>query len=345
VLRLRAATRKGRCATRRRSRDTARVMRVSSSSRYQRAPRPIRSGEQTSMVAEECRVVRKKIPTRRTVFRSSTAAPPPTVRLSFMVAGTKSPKTRAERESCAMSETIVRYGWPGVQTTQSCHISSNTHRQPPYHNIPRDLQIASLQIPILMPSATIAKAPVIPSDWETKALWAKSGTLMTISEYRMVHDQTICSNGRYWELFHSRLRRLSISHVSLCSRVFLYTRSIATWTSSFLHQNTSNRYLHTSTARMTVQRITMFKVASEADIPKFLEQYQTLAQNQKKVRCVNCQAQIVDSMADRFPYRTGRQAIHPLSRCPPPSKRSSYPRLQCPCTHNLLFPRRCKILR
>jgi hypothetical protein len=35
--------------------------------------------------------------------------------------------------------------------------------------------------------------------------WAKSGTLMTISEYRMVHDQTTCSNGRYWEVFHSRL--------------------------------------------------------------------------------------------------------------------------------------------
>jgi hypothetical protein len=64
----------------------------------------------------------------------------------------------------------------------------------------------------------------------------------------------------------------------------------------------------------------MFKVASEVDIPKFLEQYQTLAQNQKKVQRINCQAQIADSMADRFPYRTGRQAIHPLSRCPPPSE-------------------------
>jgi hypothetical protein len=27
----------------------------------------------------------------------------------------------------------------------------------------------------------------------------------------------------------------------------------------------------------------MFKVANEADIPQFIEQYQTLAQNQKKV--------------------------------------------------------------
>jgi hypothetical protein len=87
-----------------------------------------------------------------------------------MVAGTKSPKTRAERESCAMSEPIVRYGCSGVQTTQSCHISSDTRRQPPYHNIPRDLEIASPQILILMPSATIAKAPVLPSDWKAKAV-------------------------------------------------------------------------------------------------------------------------------------------------------------------------------
>ncbi|KAM0701971.1 hypothetical protein Q7P35_010881 [Cladosporium inversicolor] len=33
---------------------------------------------------------------------------------------------------------------------------------------------------------------------------------------------------------------------------------------------------------MTVQRITMFKVANEADIPQFFERYQTLNQNQKK---------------------------------------------------------------
>ena len=37
---------------------------------------------------------------------------------------------------------------------------------------------------------------------------------------------------------------------------------------------------------MTVQRITMFKVASEADIPQFFERYQTLKQDQKKVHQV-----------------------------------------------------------
>lgn len=31
----------------------------------------------------------------------------------------------------------------------------------------------------------------------------------------------------------------------------------------------------------------MFKVANEADIPRFLERYQTLAQDQKKVRNVH----------------------------------------------------------
>jgi hypothetical protein len=45
-----------------------------------------------------------------------------------------------------------------------------------------------------------------------------------------------------------------------------------------------NRNITTSTvARMPVQRITMFKVANEADIPQFLEKYQTLAKDQQKV--------------------------------------------------------------
>jgi hypothetical protein len=45
-----------------------------------------------------------------------------------------------------------------------------------------------------------------------------------------------------------------------------------------------NRKITTSTvARMTVQRITMFKVANEADIPQFIEKYQKLAQDQQKV--------------------------------------------------------------
>lgn len=49
-----------------------------------------------------------------------------------------------------------------------------------------------------------------------------------------------------------------------------------------------NRNITTSTAaKMPVQRITMFKVANEADIPQFLERYQTLAQDQQKV-CGAC---------------------------------------------------------
>jgi hypothetical protein len=51
-----------------------------------------------------------------------------------------------------------------------------------------------------------------------------------------------------------------------------------------LLRSTINRNITTSTvARMPVQRITMFKVANEADIPQFLEKYQTLAQDQQKV--------------------------------------------------------------
>jgi hypothetical protein len=54
----------------------------------------------------------------------------------------------------------------------------------------------------------------------------------------------------------------------------------------FTPSNPAYRKLYGTTARMTVQRITMFKVGNEADIPQFFERYQTLKQDQKKVHKV-----------------------------------------------------------
>lgn len=54
-------------------------------------------------------------------------------------------------------------------------------------------------------------------------------------------------------------------------------------TASSTRPNSAYRSLNIATDKMTVQRITIFKVTSEADIPQFFEKYQTLKQDQKKV--------------------------------------------------------------
>ena len=66
----------------------------------------------------------------------------------------------------------------------------------------------------------------------------------------------------------------------LIDTVLMRNSTILTLLRSPIH-----RKITTSTAaKMPVQRITMFKVADEADVPQFLEKYQTLALDQQKVR-------------------------------------------------------------
>ena len=77
--------------------------------------------------------------------------------------------------------------------------------------------------------------------------------------------------------------KLSISHMSSSPCVFLHLRPNYLRKSLLTNSNIAHRKLYTTNAKMTVQRITMFKVANEADIPQFFERYQTLNQNQKKV--------------------------------------------------------------
>jgi len=81
-----------------------------------------------------------------------------------------------------------------------------------------------------------------------------------------------------------------------------------------------NRKITTSTvAKMPVQRITMFKVADEADVPQFLEKYQTLAQDQQKVRgdCIehwnNPQLTRVHPKQDGKPYILSVEAQRPVN--------------------------------
>lgn len=80
--------------------------------------------------------------------------------------------------------------------------------------------------------------------------------------------------------------KLSISHMSSSPRVFLYLRTNHLRKSLLTNPNIAYRKLYATTAKMTVQRITMFKVGNEADIPQFFERYQTLKQDQKKVHQV-----------------------------------------------------------
>ncbi|KAM0716493.1 hypothetical protein Q7P37_007938 [Cladosporium fusiforme] len=78
---------------------------------------------------------------------------------------------------------------------------------------------------------------------------------------------------------------LKVEYVSVMfhsSRIPLLTRSFFSNTIPTKTPTATYRQLHASAINMTVQRITMFKVANEADIPQFLERYQTLAREQNK---------------------------------------------------------------
>ena len=88
--------------------------------------------------------VRKKVPTRRAVFSDGSPRhhQPPTTR----VAGTRT-TMRAERESRAIVRTDRTAWLSGYSSSlRCCHISSDTHLQPPYHKPLQHLEIASPQI-------------------------------------------------------------------------------------------------------------------------------------------------------------------------------------------------------
>jgi hypothetical protein len=92
--------------------------------------------------------------------------------------------------------------------------------------------------------------------------------------------------------------------MSLCSLAFPLAKSLS-------YQNTIRRYLYTTTAtaNMPVQRITMFKVAASSDIPLFLEQYQTLAQEQKRVSGAG--REIINHVG--WQMKAGWQTLHPVN--------------------------------
>ena len=95
--------------------------------------------------------------------------------------------------------------------------------------------------------------------------------------------------------------------MSLSPRAFLHLRSTCLQKSPAAHSKTAYRKLHSATDKMTVQRITMFKVANEADIPQFFERYQTLNQNQKKVHQFQHDCTVCNRAANRS-WRTSRTA-------------------------------------
>lgn len=139
-------------------------------------------------------VVRKRVPTRRAVFRRRK---PPTMIINHQPPRWQAGTTmRAERECRAMSEPIGRHSCPGVPL--HCD-AATSHRIHIFSLHTTDIcNIWRSQAPrstISIPSHTIVRRLGLLSDWQYMK-WAKSGTLRTISEYRRVHDQTTCSNGR-----------------------------------------------------------------------------------------------------------------------------------------------------
>jgi hypothetical protein len=83
--------------------------------------------------------------------------------------------------------------------------------------------------------------------------------------------------------------------MSLSPRAFSRVRSNYLQKPPLTLPKSAYRKFYVTTAKMTVQRITMFKVANEADIPKFFEKYQTLEKDQKKVHQIQGQLHGVQS--------------------------------------------------
>lgn len=77
-----------------------------------------------------------------------------------------------------------------------------------------------------------------------------------------------------------------------------------------------SRHLSTSTAKMVVQRITMFKVNEEADIQKMIDQYKAVAETNKKVRIpisAHDRRQLRPSHQDGKPYILACTAYKPIN--------------------------------
>jgi hypothetical protein len=192
-------TGKERCAASRTSRYMACVMCASSSPCYQEAARPVPRRLDGRVCDEE---------DSRRGGRCSDGGVPRHRR--WKVAGTRSQETttRAERASRA-DVRADRMPWlSGCSSLRCCcHISSDTHRQPLYHNIFDIWRLQASRSAISIPFHTTTRRLGTLSDWRQER-WAKSGTLMTISEYRGVHDQTTRSNGRTQQckVFRARMQ-------------------------------------------------------------------------------------------------------------------------------------------
>jgi hypothetical protein len=133
---------------------------------------------------------------------------------------------------------------------------------------------------------------------------------------------------------------VSMLSCRLIDTVLMRNSTILTLLRSPIH-----RKITTSTAaKMPVQRITMFKVADEADVPQFLEKSTRLLRKINR-RYAMVEPNVATTQAYKSSPQTGRQALHPLRRSPTSSQRSSLTRLQRPGPDNLLLAGRCEILR
>jgi len=152
---------------------------------------------------EEESVVREKdttiIPTRRGVFSSvqtMEAPPSPSSTNHRQGQGQRcGPSARVAQcpsRSNGMAVRVFLFTC-AVATSHRIHIFSLHTTNASQHLQIASPQIFDLDIISYHPQATGDHKRLATNDND---VWAKSGTLRTMSEYRRVHDQTTCSNGR-----------------------------------------------------------------------------------------------------------------------------------------------------
>lgn len=162
----------------------------------------------------------------------------------------------------------------------------------------------------------------------------------------MVMTKSIALTVQHWEVFHPRLRRLSILiHVSLLTyyslhtskypleKILLTSKHRLSLSARYDRQNDRPEDYHVQSGQRSRHS------AIPGTVPNTRTEPEAGTSRQLPI--------ITESPIRRLTYcsyETGRQAIHSLRQCPSPSKRPSHPRLQRPRKHDILFPRRCKIL-
>lgn len=162
----------------------------------------------------------------------------------------------------------------------------------------------------------------------------------------MVMTKPLALTVKHWEVFHSRLRRLSNSiHVSLLSRTSLHTiecplesafpptKHRLPLSALYNRQNDRSKDYHVQSGQRSRHS------SIPGTVPKTCTEPEEGIFRELPIITRSRTRQLTHGS-----HETGRQTVHSLRQCPPTSERPSHTRLQCPRKHDILFPGRCKIL-